>query len=383
MSLGWRRFVLVGVVAASAIAVLLPGGSAADPGGTAAERAVDFTFEVVPGPGEVTYGENIAYKAEISNTSGTMLTHVIFRMRTPFVGSIDDPVPAAQSPNSTCPQNGGQGVTVTNADGTVEWTCDFGNLPAFTGDPAEKAQTTLSVVWQVLPSTSLVDCPNCLQTSARVTVKEGLNDQTNLNDAFLPKNEQSPATLLAADSDDSQNTKSAGGYETAACTPASGQASLLTKQKLDPVANKVSTELCITQIPTSPTNLGLAATISEGLSHPGNPGFPELETSDVCIAAPGANCGLFGQYTPQVFDPAHPIIVVLRIPDDALDAGHKIRNVWHNYDALTNPDPLPLCGTNPVPLNGCLDGPPTQSKGRVKIWTIVVKTLTNGWFGGG
>ena len=84
MRFGLRRVVLACVVIASALAVLVPAGSAGP-------RMVHFVFEAVPGPGQVTYGESIAYKAQISNTSGTTLTHVIFRMRKPFVGSPDNP----------------------------------------------------------------------------------------------------------------------------------------------------------------------------------------------------------------------------------------------------------------------------------------------------
>jgi hypothetical protein len=368
MRFGVRRVILACVVAASALAVLVPAGSAGP-------RAIGFTFEAVPGPGQVTYGENIAYRAQISNTSGTTLTHVIFRMQKPFAGSPDNPDLVATFQNSTCPQNGGQGVNVTYSDGTSEWTCDFGNLPA-TGN---RSQVTLSVVWGVPPGTQTADCTDCLKARARVSVKEGLNDETNPNDLFGAA--EVPATLLAADSDASQNTTSAGGYEIAACTDTSGQGSLRTKQKLDATLNKISTTVCITQIPTSTTDLGLATTILEGVSHAGNPGFAELQTSDVCVAAPGVNCGAYNTYTPQVFDPAHPLTVVLRIPDGALLKTHTITNVWHNADVY--PDPLSLCGTGPVPLNGCLVEKPTLSKGKDKIWTITVRTLTNGWFTGG
>jgi hypothetical protein len=379
MSLGWRRVVLLGFAAASVIAVLVPGGSAA-------ARAVAFTFEAVPGPGDVTYNEYIAYRAKISNTSGSTLTHVIFRMRKPFVGPSTQPVAEATFQESTCPQNNGQGVTVTNADGTVEWTCDFGNLPAWAQNPETNPQRTLSVVWQVPELAQAEDCDGCLNAPVRLTVKEGLSDQTNPNDAFVPDNVQTPATLLSADTDtvNSKNTKSAGGYETKACTNPSGAGSLQTKQALDKVTNKVSSMVCISTIPKSATDLGLATTIVEGLLHPGNPGFANLETSDVCVAKLGTNCGAFGQYTPQDFDPAHPITVVLRFADGALEPGQTITRIWHNYDALTNPDPLPLCTPpNPVPLNGCLVQPPDRSNGKDKVWTAIVKTLAQGWFTGG
>jgi hypothetical protein len=380
MRLGVRRFVLVCVVAASALAVLVPGGSAGP-------RAVKFTFEVVPGPGQVTYGENIAYRAKISNTSGSTLTHVIFRMTPPSANGM-----AAELQESTCPQNGGKGLTVQYSNGTSEWTCDFGNLPAWTD--SQQAQRTLAVVWQVRPLTGDADCLACLGTNARVSVKEGINDQTNPNDIFQPENlkpdEPLLADLLASDSDTSGNSKSAGGYETEVCSDLSGPGSLRTKQKLDAVLNKISTKVCITQqIPTDANDLGLATTIHEGV-HGANPGFAELETSDVCVAALGTNCGKFGEYTPQVFDADAPLVVVLRIPDAALLKGHTITNVWHNYDPdpnspTYNPSPLSLCGSSAVPLNGCLVEKPTLSKGGAndRFWTITVKTLTNGWFTGG
>jgi hypothetical protein len=378
MKLGWRRqLALLCVAVGAAVAILVPGGSAA-------ARTVAFTFEAVPGPGAVTYNENIAYRAKISNTSGSTLTHVIFRMRKPFVGPAAQPVAEASFQASTCPQNNGQGVTVTIADGTVEWTCDFGNLPAWTQNPETNPQKTLSVVWQVPELAQAEDCEGCLNAPARLTVKEGVNDQTDPNDAFLPDNVQQPATLLSTDTKNvnSKNTKSAGGYETKACTNPAAP-SLQTKQALDALSNKVSTMVCVSTIPTSATDLGLATTILEGVLHPGNPGNPNLETSDVCVAALGANCGAFGQYTPQVFDADHPITVVLRFADGALEKNQTITRVWHNYDPITNPDPLPLCGANPVPLNGCLVQAPERSNGKVKFWTAIVKTRTNGWFGGG
>jgi hypothetical protein len=74
---------------------------------------------------------------------------------------------------------------------------------------------------------------------------------------------------------------------------------------------------------------------------------------------------------------------VLRFADGALEKNQAITRIWHNYDPLLNPDPLPLCGTNPVPLNGCLVQAPFRSNGQNKFWTGIVKTRTNGWFGGG
>ncbi len=357
-----RRLAAVCALAVTAIAVVAPGGSAG-------KRSLDFTFEAVPGPGEVTYGENIAYRAEISNDSGSTQTHVIFRMGTPYTGSSTDPVPAAEFVDSTCPVNDGQGVWVTYADGTSEWTCDVGTLAATTdGAP----QVTLSIVWRVLPSAATQDCDDCLNADARVTVKEGLNDQTNPNDAFLPGNEQLPATLLAANSDASQNTDSAGGYEIEACTDPAGASSLRTKQKLD-AQNPVSTTVCIPTIPTDANNLGLATTILEQASQSGDPGHQSLGRSDVCVAQLGQNCGPYGSYDAQDFGTAHPLTLVFRIADAALPNGERITVVYHNGD------PLPTCVLSPTNANGCTDSI-VRSGGPVKIWTIVVTSPTNGFY---
>jgi hypothetical protein len=374
------RFALACVAAVSATLTMVVGGSAGN-------RALTFEFKAVPGPAEVTYGQNIAYRAKLWNTSGSMLTHVIFRMAKPYpTGHLDQ---EAAFKGSTCPQNDGQGVWVTNTDGTSEWTCDLGNLPATTFDEATP-QVTLSIVWGVRNDGQTVDCSEpCLQAFPRVSVKEGLNDQTDPNDVFTPTNQPAAneppewfATLLASDSDNSQNTTSAGGYETTPCSDVLTHDSLRTKQKLDPVLNKVSTKVCISEIFTDVNNLGLATTIREGVPHMDNPGNPNLETSDVCVAQLGFDCGAYLEYPAQVFDSAHPLTLVFQIPDSALGKGEKITKVWHNYNYdpadPTTRDPLGLCGET-VPFNGCLVGPPTLSKGKDKVWTIVMKTLTNGW----
>jgi hypothetical protein len=362
MKLDLRRLVAACALAVTAIAVVAPGGSAG-------ERSLDFTFEAVPGPGEVTYGENLAYRAEISNNSGSTQTHVIFRMGKPYTGSSTDPVPAAELIDSTCPVNDGKGVWVTYTDGTSEWTCDVGTLAATTDDTP---QVTLSMVWRVLPSEATDDCPGCLKADARVTVKEGLNDETNPNDAFLPGNPQLPATLLAANSEASQNTDSAGGYETEACTDATGSGSLRTKQKLDG-QNTVSTTVCIPTIPTDANNLGLATTLKEEIGqHPDDPGHAALGRSNVCVAALGENCPADAEHA-QNFGTEDPLTLVFRIADDALPNGEKITVVYHNGNAL------PTCAASPTNADGCTVSI-ERSGGRVKIWTIVVRSPTNGFY---
>lgn len=387
MRFGLRRIVSACLVAAGAVAVLVPGGSAGN-------RTADVTFEAFPGPGQVTYGENIAYQATFTNTSGSNFTHVVFRMRVPYV-DLDTSVagldaeaatPPAYAPVfSNCATYGGQAKTVALSTGGHEWQCDLGNLGPGTAGQVPP-QVTLTVVWQAPTLPQAADCPNCLKTNGRFTTKEGTNDVSDPNDAFYPvgggPDVLTSATLLSGDVPGSTNRSSAGGYEFGGCANPLGAGSLHTNGTLDASQNKVQTIVCVPSLAgiATTTYPGLATTILEGVPHPFNPGHSYLETADVCIAALGSNCGPFGQYTPQVFAADHPITLVFRVPDDALNKGDTITNVWHNYDPLTNPDPLPLCTpTGPVPLNGCLDGQPTLSKGKDKVWTIIVKSRTNGW----
>ena len=166
------------------------------------------TFDAFPGPGQVTYGQHIAYKATFKNKSGTTLTHVIFRQTYPVAfGVASEPVEGL----NTCPT---APVIVTKSDGSHVWTCDFGNLAA------KADMVGLTVVWQVPPQGDATDnCTpvkptDCLTSNGRWTVKEGVNDISDPNDA-LPSAAgiDRSATLLASNSGGREKLK-AGGYET-------------------------------------------------------------------------------------------------------------------------------------------------------------------------
>ena len=173
-------------------------------------RAGDVTFDAFPGPGQVTYGQQIAYKATFKNKSGTTLTHVIFRQTYPKAFGVESkPVEGL----NTCPT---APVIVTKSDGSHVWTCDFGNLAA------KADMVGLTVVWQVPPQGDATDnCTpvkptDCLTSNGRWTVKEGVNDVSDPNDA-LPSAAgiDRSATLLASNSGGREKL-SAGGYETRA-----------------------------------------------------------------------------------------------------------------------------------------------------------------------
>ena len=148
MKTRWGRLVLACLTAASAVVFVA--------GGSAGPRQADVTFVAFPGPAEVTYGQQIAYKATFKNRSGTTLTHVIFRQGYPVANGVEaTPVPGLH----TCPK---APVIVTKTDGSHVWTCDFGNLSA------NAAEVGLTVVWQVPPQGSATtNCPNCLVSNGR------------------------------------------------------------------------------------------------------------------------------------------------------------------------------------------------------------------------
>ena len=76
MGFGLRRFALA--------CVLVVAATVAVAGGSAANRDGDPHFDAIPGPGRVTYGENIAYRATFENLGGSTFTQVKFRMRVPY-----------------------------------------------------------------------------------------------------------------------------------------------------------------------------------------------------------------------------------------------------------------------------------------------------------
>lgn len=364
MELRLRRIALACLVTLGAIVVMVPGGGAAN-------RTAEVSFDAFPGPARVTYGENIAYRATFTNVGNSTFTHVVFRMRVPFVAATGtQPSVEATPVGDTCPSTP---VVINTANGP-EWTCDFGQLGAGT---AGTPQLVLTTVWKV-PTLSLAGgCEDCLQTNGRWTINEGVNDITDPNDAFPPGGEPVTATLLAADTAtlDSTNTTEAGGYETSLdpCNDPFGAGSLHTKQNPNAASNKVTTTVCLpSPIPFNEVDLGLATTILEGPSQPGDPGHQGLGRSTVCVATLGDNCD--GTYTPHNFvtddfGTDDPMILVFRIADDALTNGEKITQVFHNGVAL------PPCET----ADDCVVSI-ERSGGPVKVWIIVVKAASNGFY---
>jgi hypothetical protein len=323
--------------------LVVVGAAAGAAGGGTGARDADVTFQVVPGPGRVTYLENFATSATFEWKSGSQPTHVEFRQTRPVATFEGNTYPATLVA-ATC------NVVF---DGNVA-TCAF-----------QKA-TSLQVktVWQAPQIPSADGCGSCLTSNARFVVKEGIKT-ADPNDTFPIGGITVTAALLAGTG--SEENLEAGGYEMLSCTDPLGAGSLRTNQGLS-LGNPVSTTVCE---PLSLTGAdGLATTILEG-PRTGGPGHPYLGQSTVCIAALGQNCGPEGSYTPHDFGTTTPFTIVIRVLDEALDAGDSLSELIHNGESL------PPCATNPTNANGCVVSI-NRSNGKVKIWTLIGKARTNG-----
>ncbi len=338
--------------------------------GGAGNRDAVVTFDAVPGPAKVTSGQALSYTSTFKYAGRNTATHLEFHMTVPTV-TIDSTTSPATLVAASC------SATIKNG----ELVCGFDQVKG----GSQPVQAT--VVWQSPQIES--SCEACLTTTGFWRIKERDNDdnghrrdddkghgQDDENDTFPAGGITVTATLLA---DDDPNK--AGSFETGACADPLGEGSLSTDPNVD-AANPVSTTFCLPTFATSPTALGVAATIDEGPAVSGDPGHPALGRSVVCIAGLGQACGAEGSYTPFDFGTVNPVRFVFRISAAALAKGDKITKVFHNGVAL------PKCpSTN---ANGCVvsitppttkssyskhGGPPPTNKG---IWTIVATAPTNG-----
>lgn len=321
-------------------------------GGSAGPRDANATFEAFPGPGSVTYGELIAYRATFENASGSTLTKVRFRQTVPAAQGVD-----ATFDSSTCPSTP---TTVTLTNGTREWVCDFGSVSAGASELA------LTIVWRVPTLASTSNCDGCLVSTGRWTVKEGTNDVSDPNDAFGLTTV--PATLLASGAGAAETLR-AGGYETgaASCAEPTAAGNLRTNPALG-VANPLSTKFCLPAftIPAGSGDLGYATTITETAGN--------ARHAEVCIAQLGTNCGpssldaRFGIVNNVAVGPF--VTLVFQVADAALPKGYKINTVSHNGVAMT---PATCAATGDCVLSIDLDN-------RTKVWTIVVTSSENGFY---
>ena len=310
-------------------------------GGSAGNRTASTTFKAVPGPGAVTYGENIAYTATIKNDGKSTWTNVQFRMRAPVATFDGDEYPAASRPvAASCDP-------FLDAQ-TGEYVCTFANL-------VTSGTQRVTMVWTAPTIPSPTGCDGCLVASGRWLIKEA--KATNGNEEFRVGPES--ADLLGGQG--SAETLHAGGYEIAAC--AAGGSSLRTNQAVGP-GNPVATSFCLPAFSPDGENPGLATTITEQAA--------DAHGSETCVADLGEDCADPEGYVAKNF--GFPgITFTFTVDGRALPNGYKITEVFHNSATA-----LPFCDTPGGSTNpdGCVVSisydPPT------KIWTIVATSPTNG-----
>jgi len=340
----WRLVVACLAVTGAAIAVAAGG---------AGNREGTGTLVPQPGPGAVTYGENIAYKATFSNDGGSMFTQTKYVMAPPVTSGAEKATPVASSCGTF--------------DSSHVLTCNFGQLP-----PGAKVE--LTVVWKTPSGATKPGCKvdlaanpivECLKAEGKWLIKEGKT--TNGNETFPVS---ALASLIGVSSNDPVNSSQrAGGFELVGCNK-DNPSSLATNQAINATTNPVTTSYCLPATFTAGAAEGVASTISE----PASDSVNFAHQSEVCIAKPQTNCG-DSTYVAAEF--ADFVTFTFRVADEALQSPGKpkytITQVFHNGNVLpkcTDPNAL----TNP---DGCVVSI-TPPKGNPKIWTIVTQAKTNG-----
>ena len=336
----WRLLVACLAVIGAAIAVA---------GGSAGNRDREGTLVAVPGPGAVTYGENIAYKATFTNkaTNSAVFTQTRFVMPPPVTLDGAKATPEKES----CADGGFDPITNV-------LTCEFGQL-----QPGKSVE--LTVVWKAPPGESNAGCTNCLIADGTWFIKEGKD--TNGNETLLV---QAKAALIGVNelNPDVNSNHRAGGYELKGCATAE-ETNLQTNPSIDAKKNPVVTKFCL---PASFVASGAAEGVSSTITEPASgPNF--ARQSVVCIANVGQNCP---EGTSKDFGPHDFVTFEFRVAADALPNGYKITQVFHN-----SPTALPQCDPDPNVApgdNGCVVSINLVNDQGKKTWVIIARSETNG-----
>jgi hypothetical protein len=221
----------------------------------------------------VTYGQNVAYTATITNTGRSSLENVQFHNPIPTTSG-----GAATNPSASC---AGGALTAT------EFVC-----PAI--HKLRRNETaTVTIAWRTPAAGSSSNCAAatppaaapCLTNSASWTIKkdDDDDDDDDPHSSSTTTLELGPvAVSLIAVGDPGR----AAGFATTACSnPATP--TIATNQSLGS-GNPLATSVCAPNLPTTPIT-GIAAAISERDRTNTDPGITQV--SDICLPAPGSTCG--------------------------------------------------------------------------------------------
>ena len=353
-----RRAVLAPIVAATlVVATLALVGSA----GSANQNTLAVVLDSYPGPGEVTYGRNVASTLSVKNVSNNPWNKVVVRFPAPSNGT----EAAALAFTPVCPSGTGSEVVGQQADVV----CALGTM-------RPDQSYTFLVVWKTWASGSSGACgsgvSSCFKTSVSVTGSEGTSgpdaDPSSHQDTF-DGGGPIVTPLIDTPGADKEN---AGAYALSACTAGTTPATLATNPALDGTTNPLQTIVCAPHLIGESTNPGLPVFISEGPKS-GGPG--KTQVSSICIPAPPEKCE--PGYTPFAF--ADYATFTFVVSNRSFNG--QLTKVLYDPD---NDGPAPFAE---VPLYAAAveDGPyveritPDNSAG---ITTIVVKSKTNGrWTG--
>jgi hypothetical protein len=294
-----------------------------------------------PGPGEVTYGQNVAYTSTVVNTESSNYTHVIFR----------NPIP----------------TTVANGE-TLKAVFKYASCPG-TLTPTEFVCNELSqvrvgetakvtIVWQTPAAGSSSNCPSsmpvCMTNTAAWTIKEGTGSPGSSGPDTFFTGTVATSLLVVPDQ------KKAGGYALDACTSLASP-TLSTNPSLG-AGNPLATNVCATSLPVGdPFNPGHTVKIDERDRTPSDPGLTQV--SEICIPVPGDSC-TNPAFVPFVFTPLAKFSWT--IANSSLPKGEKIDLVFHNgvpvsFDLTADPRVVGITVDN-----------------KTKTTTVVAESSTNG-----
>jgi hypothetical protein len=369
-----RAGMFAGLVALVVLGVLGIAATTAPAG----NRSPDVSLDAVPGPSEVTFGENVAYSARLVNDGTSMFTHVSFAMQAPST-TVDGETKYSPAPvYVSCDTDG---VLEGWSETTHTYTCPgFGQVPS---DPNGQSPVRVTLVWQTptvaAPEDLVCDAPgdpvvtSCtLVASGEWKIKES---QPGSNDTFAVTEE---STLLVQ-----PDPKKAAGYAVDECTDATTDPSVVTNGDVG-LGNKVATAVCATSVPASNLQNPGDAVFDPGLvieiDESGTAALPSgltsriTEASFICIPEPGSSCpatpayGAAG-YVPWSFDDPDTLEIekatfTFVIDNTQLPKGEKIDKVFHNGVLL------------PTPAGAVVADIDVNNK--LKITTVTVESPTQG-----
>lgn len=268
-----------------------------------------------PGPGEVTYQQNVAYTATLQNTQSSTFTRLQFHNPIPTTIVSGSPVQAVLK-YASCP-------------GSLSATTFSCNEITLTAGQTAK----VTIVWQTPAAGSSSNCPPatpvCMTNTSFWTIKEGTGKTGSSGPDTFPSSTVATSLLVVPD------FVEAGGYALTPCTPGGSQTTLATNLSVGS-SNPLATKVCASTMPGQLHSPGLSVEIDEGV---GQFNLGVTQTAFVCMPGPGGACpetpgyGSSG-YTPWTFSPPAEITAI--IDNTTLPSGEKIDIVKHDGVVVTS-----------------------------------------------